>query len=85
MANKKVTSNLPSAEAITKAKEGAKTLVVVKGESIRKGYRIKVYGGIIEGVQVLDFPTKQEGMTWLMGWAYGFYMNQGKRVLPQIN
>lgn len=61
-----------------------KALMIVDGEPNRKGYRLAIRGGIVDGVQVLDFNSKQEAIDWLMGWAYQFYTKIGKRLTPNL-
>ena len=75
---------MPSKEKIAAIKSKSKHLVVIDGQSLKNGYRLKVYGGIVKGIQVLDFPDKDGATMWLMGYAFGFYMKAGKTVRPSL-
>lgn len=69
---------------IAEAKATAKHLVVIDGKTIKGGYRLSVYGGVVEGVQTLDFTGKDEAVEWLMGQAYPFYSKMGKTIRPSL-
>ena len=87
----KAKANAPVADSKAKAlatiaacKEKAKTLVVVDGLPVKDGYRLSVYGGIVNGVQVIDFDSKDAAMQWLMGTCYPLYFKAGKTVRPNV-
>lgn len=71
-------------DKVRQVRENAKRLVVMDGEPHKREYRIKVYGGICDGVQVIDFESKDAAMAWMMGEAFPSYASRGKTLRPRL-
>lgn len=51
--------------------------VLIEGAKHNGVYRVKIYnGGECDGVEVIDFDSKQEATDWICGSCYRFYRNR---------
>ena len=51
----------------------AKLPVLIEGAKHNGVYRVKIYNGVCDGVQVIDFDSKQEATDWICGDCYRYY------------
>lgn len=67
-------------EEFRKAKEGAKNLVLIDGERRGRKYYLRIIGGIVDGVQVIDFANREEAEEYALDELRPFYKRMGKRI-----
>ena len=59
--------------------ETIKNIVTIKYEELNRKHYLKVYGGICDGIQVIECEDKQDATDCCFE-LYGFYKKMGKTV-----
>lgn len=75
-------------EAFKSAKEGAETQkregVTIEGFRSCRKYILRIIGGIVDGVQSIDFDSREEAEDYAIDNLRLFYKNMGKRVTMNL-
>ena len=71
-------------ENFNTAKTGAEKLmrerVIIEGYRSLRKYMLRVIGGIVDGMQIIDFDSRQEAEDYALDELRPFYKKIGKRV-----
>ena len=71
-------------ENFNTAKSGAEKLmrdrVLIEGYRNLRKYMLRVIGGIVDGMQIIDFDSRQEAEDYALDELRPFYKKIGKRV-----
>ena len=71
-------------ENFNTAKSGAEKLmrerVIIEGYRSLRKYMLRVIGGIVDGMQIIDFDSRQEAEDYALDELRPFYKKIGKRV-----
>lgn len=71
-------------ENFNTAKSGAEKMmresVIIEGYRSLRKYMLRVIGGIVDGMQIIDFDSRQEAEDYALDELRPFYKKIGKRV-----